>query len=69
VCAWRVWSQGGERESELARLQGKGDNKETHVMCRGVSILGNVQEGQDKCEINGLDKEEMLVTAPSASPE
>lgn len=68
MCAWWVWSK-GERESELERLQGKGDDKETHIMCPGVSTLGVMQEEQRKCEINGLDNEEMLATPPLGSPE
>ena len=58
-----------ERASELESLRGRGGNNGTHIMCRGVSILGNVSGEQKKCEINGLDREEMPATQPLPSPE
>lgn len=38
--------------------------RHTCLMCRGVSILGNVQKEQSRCEIKGLDKGKMLAIPP-----
>lgn len=69
MCVSTAGVEQRESESELESLRGRGGNKGTHVMRRGVSILGNVKREENKCEINGLGSEETLATQPLPSPE